>query len=369
MAYRPTPALTRTSHTPSPPPEPFDPNLSPIQVLQRVWDSFYVGTALAEGEDDERMTSGRDAGGWDYQTCSIYLSELRVDAKEYWKNTCDSLGAQLTLEEDMTRALPSSSSPLTFTFESFSTLEPASSSSSLFSHSTPTVTTKQSHVGLRQSPTVDPKRKFKPHVSYIACTPTSENLLGSSIDSLQGGTAVPRIDFIPFTDNERFLILAQDPTSTSKGQVELEMFDEEDQQDGQTQKNGDEMDVDMDPSANEEQATRRRPRVALFLSDSSDSDADERVKGYLDHTFGTRKSGYKDAVEWTWMSSHSSVDPDCEYALILLHFFIHSEGADVNMRLLRRIYSTRDSSKITPPIPPLVGRHQPCVAWIRKGRR
>ncbi|KAH6906042.1 hypothetical protein BKA70DRAFT_1499013 [Coprinopsis sp. MPI-PUGE-AT-0042] len=256
MTYHPTPAFARTSHTPSPVPEPFDPTLTPLQVFQRIWDSFYVGLdpiTLTEDFDDidEERMAGRGTesgkGGWDTQICSMYLSELRVDVQEYWTRcaTAEMPGPfQLPLGEDSAHQQATNSSPsgLGFTFESFPSPLSASSDSVLAQLSTITHS--------RSPAMINPiERKYEPHVAYTICAPISENILGPSCDSLQGGAVVQRVEFVPFADDERFLVL-----SNEKG--------------------------------------------------------DEKTRGYLDLTFGTQKNGFRDATEWTWITEGD--DPDCK---------------------------------------------------------
>ncbi|KAH6906045.1 hypothetical protein BKA70DRAFT_451227 [Coprinopsis sp. MPI-PUGE-AT-0042] len=350
MAYRPTPALTRTSHTPSPPPEPFDPTLTPLEVFQRIWDSFYVGLdPITPTEDDDGgMAEGSGKGGWDTQTCSIYLSELRVGVEEYWKQSeSTELPSSLTLEESEDDTPSSTSS--SFTFESFNPTLPSSNFAQTHRH---TVTP-------FKSPPIDPTHKFPPHVSYIACTPISENLLGPTIDPLQRGKVVQRIEFVPFADDARFLILASSPKvvqsgkqekrEKGKGKAREETEQEQEDGDGDGDESQDEMDVDGSttlPTNLTGTPRKRSPtgRIALFLPDSSESDVDadvegvqkdkdangdyngkeaegdqeedeedeEKPKGYLDFTFGTAKNHYEDAVQWTWISSGENDDPDYE---------------------------------------------------------
>ncbi|KAH6869744.1 hypothetical protein BKA70DRAFT_1490303 [Coprinopsis sp. MPI-PUGE-AT-0042] len=357
MAYHnPTPAYKRTSSILSPPPEAFDPTLTPLKVYERVWDLFYVGLdpcATHEGEDENddregisRGGSGNEKKGWDTQACAVYLNELCVDMGEYWKRSAEIL--PLPIGENFVDE-PSPSSFSSFTFESFS-----SSVSATTNPNPPAPTRIPDAVPFN----ID-ESKYGPHAPYIACTPISENIVsplleqsrfralammpsggyaGAHAMSIPGPSkafeARPRVEFVPFADDERFHIIAEQKTGTLSNEERRRRLTGV----GTMDDSGDSaMDVDgemtMDPSSGEHDMSQHPGRHRSFFlpsakqgdkgdgggkadeTDTDDDDDEEEEEdddngGYLDCTWGTREKGYLDIVPWTWMNSGD--DPDYE---------------------------------------------------------
>jgi hypothetical protein len=239
--HGPTPVSKHPSPTPLPPSEPFDPTLTPLQVYEQVWDSFYAHSTLSgpiseiENRDMEPSSSAEQEGrlGWDHQICTLYLSELRVDVDEYWSRLA---GRRLYSspdgfhDNDNEHTL-SPSEPCSFTSatsESFIlgsfTWEESSSPSSSTSIDPQNSTILTPYKILCGDPdpddSDDPEEKWGPHASYIACTPISDNLVSPSLVLANSGSSfsrppipAPKVDFVPFADDERFVIVTE-PTLT-----------------------------------------------------------------------------------------------------------------------------------------------------------